>query len=453
MQITDALELFQSYNLLLLLFGLAVLAMAVGPRFLHDKPLAMPIVMVATGFLVFSLPLGFDTPDPIAEGEITERLTEIGVIVSLMVAGLTIDRVPGLRSWATTWRLLGITMPLTIAGVALLGWWVAGLVPASAALLGAVIAPTDPVQGKDVEVGGPQEGSEDEETEDHDPTAAGEEDEVRFGLTSEAGLNDGLAFPFTNLAIAMAIAGAHPGNWFGSWLAVDVAYEIGVALVMGWLIGRGLGTLLLRVPYGSDLSRSMMGIGALGATLIVYGATEFLGGYGFIATFICAVTIRSVERNHPLHRELQGVAEAAERLLMAAIVLLFGGAIAGGLFAPLDWRHVTVAVVTVFVVRPVAGGMALLGLRRSPIRDRAAISFYGIRGIATFYYLSYAMGETEFVGTEELWGTAGLVVLLSIIFHGLTAAPVLTKLDQLREERGDERRPHDPHQHRGVDAA
>ncbi|HVM15639.1 MAG TPA: cation:proton antiporter [Egibacteraceae bacterium] len=440
MEITDAFDIFEAYDLLLFLAGLAFLAVATLPRFLHDKPFTLPIGLVAFGYVAFALPLGFDFPDPIEQGPATERLTELGVIISLMVAGLTIDRVPGLRSWSTTWRLLAVTMPLTVGGVALLGWGIAGLVPASALLLGAVIAPTDPVQGKDVEVGAPQEGSEDEETEEHDHTEAGEEDEVRFALTSEAGLNDGLAFPYTNMAIAMAIAGAQPGNWFGAWVTVDVGYKLGVALVMGVLVGRALGALLLRVPYESDLSRSMMGIGALAATLIVYGLTEYAGGYGFIATFVCAATIRGVERSHPLHRELQGFVESAERLLMAVIMVLFGGAIAGGLFAPLEWRHLAIALLVIFVVRPAAAGVALIGLDRSPWSDRAAVSFYGIRGIATFYYLAYALEQTEFPAKDELWATAGLIVLLSILIHGFTAAPVLERLDERREQRQESRR-------------
>lgn len=436
MGITDTFQAFEAYALLLCMAGLAFLAVALVPRFLHDKPLSTPIILVVFGVIIFALPLGFDLPDPIAEGALTERLTEVGVIMSLMVAGLTIDRVPGLRAWSTAWRLLAVTMPLTVAGVALLGWWVIGLAPASAVLLGAVIAPTDPVQGKDVEVGGPHEGSEGV-SEEHDLAEGGEEDEIRFALTSEAGLNDGLAFPFTHMAIAMAIAGARPGNWIGAWAAVHVVYELAVGLVIGWLVGRALGVLLLRVPYSDDLSRSMSAVGALAATFIVYGLTEYAGGYGFIATFVCAATIRGVERDHDLHRDLQGFVESAERLLMAAITLLFGGAIVGGLLAPLQWRHVAVAVLALLLVRPAAGAVALIGLHRTPWRDRAAISFYGIRGIATFYYLAYALEQTEFPGKEELWATAGLVVLLSIVVHGLTAAPVITRLDTYRERNQD----------------
>lgn len=428
----EAMEALQAYDLLLAVAGAGILAAALLPRFLSDKPFTVPLAAVLLGVVIFSLPLGFDTPDPLSQGAETERLTELGVIVSLMVGGLTIDRRPGWRSWSSAWRLLAITMPVTVAGVALLGWW-AGFVPASAVLLGAVLAPTDPVQGKDVEVGAPLEGAEEAETETHDLTSAGEEDEVRFALTAEAGMNDGLAFPYTNLAVAMAIAGARPGNWLGAWITVDVVYKLVVALVLGWLLGKALGALLLRVPAESDLSESVTALGALAATLLVYGTTEYAGGYGFIATFIGAATIRGTDRGHPRHRELQSFIESTERVLMVMIMVLFGGAIARGLLDALDWRHVAIAALTILVIRPVAGGLAMVGFDRAPWRDRAAISFFGVRGIATFYYLSYALEEAEFPGKEELWATAGLVVLGSVVLHGLTGAPVLQRLDARRE--------------------
>src|SRR5690606_26473825 len=129
-------------------------------------------------------------------------------------AGLKIDRRIGLKSWKTTWLLLAVTMPLTIIAVGLLGWWALGFAPATAMLFGAALAPTDPVLASDVQVGAP---------------GSGENDEVRFALTSEAGLNDGLAFPFTNAAIAMA--GAAGLGWVGEWLLVDVVYKIASGVV------------------------------------------------------------------------------------------------------------------------------------------------------------------------------------------------------------------------------
>src|SRR3954453_7724962 len=158
----------------------------------------MPIAFLGLGMLVFALPLGLPAADPLEHPKLTEHLTEIGVIVALMGAGLKIDRPLGGRRWMSTWRLLAVAMPVTIAAMAFLGWWWAGLVPAAALLLGAALAPTDPVLAADVQVGEP--------TDEEDS-----EDEVRFALTSEAGLNDGLAMPFVYAAIALAGGGA----WFG----------------------------------------------------------------------------------------------------------------------------------------------------------------------------------------------------------------------------------------------
>lgn len=118
-----------------------------------------------------------------------------------------------------------------------------------------------------------------------------------------------------------------------------------------------------------------------------------------------------------------------------AIMILLGGAIAGGMFAPLDWHHVLAALAIVLVVRPLAGSVELIGLDRAPWRDRAAISFYGIRGVATFYYLAYALEQARFPGQEILWALTGLVVLLSVLIHGFTAALTFDRLDRLREAR------------------
>jgi NhaP-type Na+/H+ or K+/H+ antiporter len=163
----------------------------------------------------------------------TEHLTEFCVLVALMGVGLALDRPLDLRRWVTwkrwgaTWRLLGIAMPLCIAGVALLGWWAMGLAPAAALLLGAVLAPTDPVLASDVQVGGPTTLGEDEDDEEID-----ESDEVRFALTSEAGLNDGLAFPFVYAAIYLASIG-DVEEWGLRWLAWDLVGKVVISVAIG----------------------------------------------------------------------------------------------------------------------------------------------------------------------------------------------------------------------------
>lgn len=430
----DALKALESYDALLLIAGLAIFCTAFAERVLSERPASLPLVLVLFGWLVFALPLGLQTPDPLAEGDVTERLTELGVIVALMGAGLKIDRPFAWRTWGSTWRLLGVTMPLTIAAGAFLGWAVAGLVPATAMLLGAVISPTDPVLASEVHVGAPQEAAEEEEIEEHDPTGPGEEDEVRFSLTSEAGLNDGLAFPYTNAAIAMAVAGANPGNWLAAWLLVDVGYKLGIAFLVGFGAGRILAALIMRIPADTDIARAMTGMSALAATLIVYALTELAGGYGFIATFVGAVTIRAYERDHAYQSSLHQFTEMSERLLTAGILLLLGGAVAGGILGPLNLRLVLVGGALLFIVRPLAGWLGLIGSHRVGPRERMAIGFFGIRGVGSLYYLSYALNQADFEGRDEVWALIAGIVVASVVVHGISAGPLMSSLDRGREK-------------------
>ena len=161
------MKLLEGYDLLLVMLGLAILAASALPRLFAHRPVSLPMVLLGLGFVVFALPLGLAPPDPLKQGDITERITELGVIIALMGAGLKLDRPPGWRRWSSTWLLLGTTMPLTIAAAALLGWWAIGFLPATAVLLGAVITPTDPVLAREVQVGAPGEGYEEEEDEKH----------------------------------------------------------------------------------------------------------------------------------------------------------------------------------------------------------------------------------------------------------------------------------------------
>jgi NhaP-type Na+/H+ or K+/H+ antiporter len=411
----------EPYIVVLAGFGALVLLTAWLPLVLKKAPLSLPIACVAIGAGLFAIPnLPGTTPHPADYPAVVERLTEFVVIISLMGAGLKIDRLLGWRTWNITWRLLGISMPLTIASLALLAYWLLGVGAASALLLAAALAPTDPVLASDIQVG---------------PPDSGEEDETRFALTSEAGLNDGLAFPFVHAAIAIALANQTGEAWFAKWLSVSVFWKLGAGLVVGYIVGRTLGWVLFKIPNRAKLSRTGDGFVALGITCLAYGLTEIVHGYGFLAVFVAALALRSAERTHEYHEKLHDFAEELERLLMMALLVLFGGALTdGGLLRALTWEAAAFGLIAVFVVRPVSGWLGLLGTS-CPRTERAVISFYGIRGIGSVYYLSYALQKGDFTGADVLWSTLAFIVLVSIMLHGATVSPVMRYLDW-RQKKG-----------------
>jgi NhaP-type Na+/H+ or K+/H+ antiporter len=406
----------ETYVLVVVGFGVLVLLTAWLPMVLRALPLSLPICCVGIGAALSTIPVVAElTPHPGSHTKLIEHATEGVVVISLMGAGLKIDRLFGWRSWSVTWRLLGVGMPLTILALTVLGTTLLGLGLASALLLASSLAPTDPVLASDVQVGQPYQ--------DH-------EDEPRFALTSEAGLNDGLAFPFVSLSIAIASSGGLSGLSWSHWVAVDLLWKIAVGAVLGAVIGRGLGWLMFHLPNLSKLSRTGDGFVALGVTCIAYGCVQAIDGYGFIGVFAAALALRSSNRGHEYHRKMHDYAEELERILMMVLLVGFGAVlVSGGLLRALTGPAAIFALLAVLVARPLCCWIGLLGSGRSN-GDRAVVSFFGIRGLGTVYYLAFATGHAAFEETDLLWATAGLTVLISILLHGVTVTPVLRVLDR-----------------------
>jgi NhaP-type Na+/H+ or K+/H+ antiporter len=409
-----------SYNVFLLVLGLGVIGAVTLPRHVNRRPVSLPAMQVLIGAALFGLMPTLPDVNPVRSPIVTERLSEVVVIVSLTGAGLMIDRAPHWRTWGPTWRLLAICMPLTIAATALLGWAAIGLAPAAAILLGAVIAPTDPVLASDVQVAGPNEG---------------DVGEVPIALTGEAGLNDALAFPFVNLAVAVLAGGA----WFGGWLLDDVVVKLSVGLAAGWVCGRVFAWLIFDKFEGSWLRNRTEAIATIGATLVVYGVAEIVHGYGFLAVFVAAITLRHREPDHEHHESLHAAAEAVENLGSALILLLVGGAIAGGALSPLGWKEALVGIAIVALVRPLTGLLSLLGTDLDR-RQRWVAASFGIRGVGSVYYLAHADVVADFAEIERLWAITIFVICLSLVVHGSLAGRAVayaTEADrqQLRLER------------------
>ncbi|MGZ9809762.1 cation:proton antiporter [Pseudoroseicyclus sp. H15] len=403
---------FSGYHIALTVVGGLVIAAYWLPRLLSDRePTAAPLMILLGAAAAVLLPGLPAIPDPRTSPMPWTLVSEMTVIIALFGAGMRIDMLRPWKKWNSTVRLLAITMPLTIFAVALLGVWLAGLTWAGAILLGAVLSPTDPVLAADVQVEPPQEGTE---------------HPVRFGLTTEAALNDGLAFPFVYLGLIIAAEGLNPSAWAAEWLLFDVVYRIAVGGLAGWLGGRALGYVLFVFPRRRVLAETGSGVIAFAGVILCYGSTELLEGYGFIAVAIMGLTLRRVEEDHAFHRRLHDFSESIEHALTA--VLLVGlGLMLPDLMKSLAWQHVVIAVLLLVVVRPLSGwiGLAGTGLPRS---DKAVISVYGVRGIGSIYYLCYAGGHMQFVDESAIWALVALAILLSTLLHGFTVGWAMDRL-------------------------
>ncbi|RIJ31784.1 cation:proton antiporter [Henriciella algicola] len=394
------------YFLSIAIIGFVGLSCSWVYHFTQKIGVSYAIVYVLLGMAVFAIFPELPWVSPFTKETYAIHLTELMVIIALMTTGLSIDRRFGIKRWANPLMLVSVAMILSIAALAAIGYWWLGLGPASAVLLGAALAPTDPVLASEVQVG---------------PPNSGDDNGVRFALTAEAGMNDGLAFPFTWLAIALAGAAGGGQAVLVEWLSYDVFYRIIAGLVIGYLGGRAVAYVFLHLSQKLELARIREGLTAVAATLAVYGVTELAHGYGFIAVFVCALTIRDFEREHEHHRKMHEFTTQLERALMAILLLLLGGAVMDGILKPLTWPLIAAGLLIVLVVRPVFAYLALSWTTCSR-REKCVISFFGIKGIGSFFYLSFALGEAEFANADTLWALTAFVVLISILVHGLTSS-------------------------------
>ena len=402
------------YAIGLVVIGIALFAAVIALSQQRERAFSAAVVylLMGAGISAGLSAAGFDLLDPIDDAEIIERAAEFAVIVALFASGIKLDRMLSVRGWASTIRLIALVMPLTIAGVAAFANLAMGLSLGAAIVLGAVLAPTDPVLAGEVQVGPPGEE---------------EEPESRFALTSEAGLNDGLAFPFVFLGLYVAEG---DGGWVGEWLAADVAYAIVVGVAVGAAAGWGIGVVSSALRRRKWLLAEYDGWLAIAAVLAVYGATEAIGAYGFLAAFAGGLAFRRQERHHDYHARVHAGAELVGKVSELAVILLIGSTVTfAGLVEPgiAGWLLVPVLLL---VIRP---GAVLLSYAGSPL-DRAQRSFlawFGIRGIGSFYYAAVAIGSgflTEADG-ELIYWTVIVCAGISIIAHGVTATPLSRRLE------------------------
>jgi sodium/hydrogen antiporter len=411
---SEGFSLGEAYPVGLLLAGIAVMAAVGALSHQHAHAFSASVIYLSMGLGAALVVNGLDIAwvRPADDHALLEHLSELALIVALFGTGLKLERPLTWTAWAGVARLLLVAMPLTIAAVALLGDALLGLSTAGALLLGAALAPTDPVLAGDIGVGPP--GHEDE----HEPN---------FALTAEAGLNDGLAAPFVLAGILIA---EESGDWALEWLAADVVYAIAVGIA----IGAGTGTLaawsVKRLRSRDMLAADYDGFHAIATALVTYGLTELAGAYGFLGVFASGIAFRRYEHDHEINATVHEGAERVEKLLELTVILLLGSMLTiGGLSAP-GWEGWLLAVLLLVVIRPAACLLSLVGSRMDRAYEKAFVAWFGVRGVGTLYYVALIVTAGALAPREQelvVW-TCMAAVLVSIVVHGITAGPSLRRL-------------------------
>jgi NhaP-type Na+/H+ or K+/H+ antiporter len=409
---TDLIPTLDPRDMVYTVVGFALFGLTLQPALSRYRFFNLPLFYVLVGACFGGVALVHI--DPLSYGwqsAVIEHASELIVIISLAGAGLAIDTVGSWKNWNVTWRLLGITMPLTIIGVALLGWGWLGLALPSALLLAAALAPTDPVLARSVQVAPPGKG----------------ETDMEVALTAEAGLNDGLAFPFVYLAIhaaTLGVAQMFQGEaWFWSWLTFDFAYRVAMGVAAGIAVGWTISKVVFS-PIGDGAQGSWNAVLViLSSTLMAYGLAEAVDGYGFLAVFCAVRAGRSRTRgtkHEGYEKYVHHGAEQLEAILLALLLLWLGVFAASGALVGLMWREVGFAALLIFVLRPAAGHLAMLGHHCDKL-PRASVAFFGIRGMGSIFYIAYAQNHAPFEDIGAVWRIAVVTIIGSILVHGYAA--------------------------------
>jgi NhaP-type Na+/H+ or K+/H+ antiporter len=408
-----------------LLVGSVLVVIGLTGRVVNRLPLSPAIIYLAVGWLIG--PAGADllSVDPIDDAAVLEVLTEIAVLITLFAVGLRVQLPPGSGGWRVPVRLAGIGMVITTALGALAAWAVLGLPWAAAVLLAAVLAPTDPVLASDVQVDAPDD-----------------RDAVRLSITVEGGLNDGTAFPAVMLALGLF--GVHELGAFGwRWLAVDVLWAVAGGLALGWACGIGMGHVVSRLRAGGAVPEQEELL-VFGVIALTYGLALLLRTYGFVAVFAAGVALAHHElqlrrglaagkapsdedASHSMR--LMRFAGQCESLAEVAVVLVIGAAL-----GTIEWQPALLgfAAAMMFVVRPL---MVLLLVRPSHLgqSQRRIVAWFGIRGVGTVYYLSYALHHGVPDDAAQLVAHATYATIaMSIVLHGISSTPLMERYRRRR---------------------
>ena len=422
-----------------LILGVLLIAMTISGSFIKRLPLSAAMLYLCIGIAVGPWGLGLLVLRPTRDVVLLERLTEVAVLVSLFTAGMKLELPLRDKRWRIPVQLASISMVITVGVIAAIGINLMGMSPGAAILLGAILAPTDPVLASEVQVANP-----------------GDRDRLRFGLTGEGGLNDGTAFPFVMLGLGLL--GLHElGDMGWRWLAVDVLWAVSGGLGIGYLLGSGVGRVILYLRVRHREALGSEEFIALGLIALTYGVALLCQTYGFLAVFAAGLALSRIDRRHPgtllkrvavpdqqaassgeartsaheapvtMMRAVQRFNAQLENFAEVVIVLAVGVLIA---VVPFRTEVLWFTPLLFLVVRPAAVVAGLLG---TGIRgqQRRLMAWFGIRGIGSIYYLLYAIRHdinTELA--ERLLSLVITVVVASVVAHGISVTPLMNKYEK-----------------------
>lgn len=403
---------FDIYIIDLFVIGFLLLFVTLGSGWIAKLPLSFALIYLIVG--IFLGPYGFNLVQLRPDANFLERLTEFVVIVSLYSCGLKMNRRLNLLAWRSTVRLIGLLMPISIFAIAAVAHWFLNMEWGPAILLGAILAPTDPVLASEVQLA---------DTED--------KDELRFGLTSEGGLNDALAFPFVYFGIHWLEKGNNWQDWFKQWVAVDLIWAVVAGIGMGIVIAKAIVWLEQKLEKYTPIDDLMADFVALSTILITYSLTELVYGYGFLAVFVAGIAAQRQYHDPEKRFSQLEFTERIEKLMEVGTILILGSL----LRVQAMWQHLNAALLVggllLFVIRPLGAWISTIGARYTPF-TRWLFGWFGVRGVGSIYYLSYAFGHglTDQLGEQIAWITY-ITIVLSVILHGISTTPLMEQYQKI----------------------
>ncbi|MEM7591057.1 MAG: sodium:proton antiporter [Cyanobacteria bacterium P01_A01_bin.83] len=404
-----------TYILSLLVIGLLLLGVTLGSGWIKRLPLSYALIYLVVGVLLGNYGLGLVKIRP--ETQFLERLTEFVVIVSVFGCGLKINRPLKLWAWQSTIRLIGILMPISILSLAAIAHYLLGMGWGAAVLLGAILAPTDPVLASEVQL-----------------SHVEDKDELRFALTSEGGLNDSLAFPLVYFGI-YAFKDPDWNNWFTKWVAIDLLWAIATGIVMGIIVAKAVVWIDRKLQKRRRADDLMEDFVALSIILLTYALTELVNGYGFLAVFVAGLVVqRSYFGQHDKRMAQLEFTEQIEKLLEVTAIVILGTVLLINPMLKYAGSSLLIAGLLLLIIRPFGVWLSMLG-EGLPQKTSSLMGWFGIKGLGSIYYLTYALGKgvSGEPAAQIAWITY-TVVTLSVIVHGVTASPLMAWYEEVKQD-------------------